>query len=116
MIGRLGSGLPYTPAFQNQRTGLVNSENRQMVSSVDLYVVKYVQLSGYAVNIFAKVYNLFDTESELDVFSDTGRAGYSLETNYIGTPRGINSIQEYYTRPDFYAAPREIVVGAGFSF
>ncbi len=116
MIGRLGSGLPYTPAFQNQRTGLVNSENRQMVVSVDLYVVKYVQLSGFAVNIFAKVYNLFDTESELDVFSDTGRAGYSLETNYIGTPRGINSIQEYYTRPDFYAAPREIVVGAGFSF
>lgn len=116
MIGRLGSGLPYTPAFQNQRTGLMNSENRPMVVSVDLYVVKYLQLSGYSFNIFAKVYNLFDTASELDVYSDTGRAGYSLEANYTGRPRGINSIQEYYTRPDFYAAPRQIVVGAGMSF
>jgi hypothetical protein len=63
-----------------------------------------------------KVYNLFDTENELDVFSDTGRAGYSLEANYAGQPRGINTIQEYFTRPDFYSAPRQIIVGAGFSF
>ena len=28
-IGKLGSGLPYTPSLQDQRTGLENSDNRQ---------------------------------------------------------------------------------------
>ena len=115
-IGRFGSGLPYTPSLLNQRTGLVNSESRPSVVTVDMYATKYLQLAGYAVNLFAKIYNLFDSENELDVFSDTGRAGYSLEANFTGRPRGINSVQEYYTRPDFYSAPRQIVVGAGFSF
>ena len=116
IIGRYGSGLPYTPSLLNARTGLVNSESRPTVVSVDLSATKYLQMTGYAVNIFAKVYNLFDTENELDVFGDTGRAGYSLEANFTGRPRGINSVQEFFTRPDYYSAPRQIVVGAGLSF
>ncbi len=115
VLGKLGSGLPYTPAFQNARTGLVNSETRPMVVSVDLYATKYLHVFGYPLNIFAKVYNIFDTRNELDVFTDTGRAGYSLEANYTGAPRGINTIEEYYVRPEFYSAPRQIVVGLGLS-
>lgn len=110
-IGRLGSGLPYTPALQNQRTGLINSETRPLVYTIDLYATKYVSLDGYSLSIFAKIYNLFDTENELNVFTDTGRANYSVQAGYSGRPRGINSIEEYYTRPDFYSAPRQIVVG-----
>ncbi|MFA6456148.1 MAG: TonB-dependent receptor [Bacteroidota bacterium] len=110
-IGRIGTGLPYTPALQNQRTGLINSETRPYGYSVDLYATKYVSLAGYALSIFAKVYNLFDTENELNVFGDTGRANYSVQAGFSGRPRGINSLEEYYTRPDFYSAPRQIVVG-----
>jgi hypothetical protein len=115
-IGRLGSGLPYTPAFQNQRTGLLNSETRPTVATVDMYATKYLDVLGSPLNIFLKVYNLLDTRNELDVFSDTGRAGYSLEANYSGAPRGINTIDEFYTRPEFYSAPRQIVLGLGISF
>jgi hypothetical protein len=114
-LGKLGSGLPYTPAFQNQRTGLVNSETRPMVVNVDMYATKYLHVLGYPLNVFAKIYNVFDTKNELDVFSDTGRAGYSLEANYTGRPRGINTIEEYYVRPEFYSAPRQVVVGVGLS-
>jgi outer membrane receptor protein involved in Fe transport len=110
-IGRLGTGLPYTPALQNQRTGLINSENRPFVYTIDLYATKYVSLGDYSLSIFAKIYNLFDTENELNIFTDTGRANYSVQAGYSGRPRGINSIEEYYTRPDFYSAPRQIVVG-----
>jgi hypothetical protein len=110
-IGRLGSGLPYTPALQNQRTGLINSETRPFVYTIDLYATKYIALGDYSVSVFAKVYNLFDTENELNVFTDTGRANYSVQSGYSGRPRGVNSIEEYYTRPDFYSAPRQIVVG-----
>ncbi len=110
-IGRLGSGLPYTPSYQNQRTGLVNSENRPMMYTVDLYVTKFLDIGGYPINLFVKVYNVFDNENELNIFTDTGRASYSLASGYSGRPRGVNSIEEYYTRPDFYSAPRQIVAG-----
>lgn len=116
VISRLATGLPYTPAFQNQRTGLLNSENRPLIVNVDVYVTKYLDLLGYDVNLYAKIYNFFDTLNELDVFSDSGRAGYSLEENYSGQPRGINTIEEYYRRPDFYSAPRQVLVGLGVTF
>jgi len=117
LIGRLGSGLPYTPALQNQRTGLENSDNRPAVFNVDLYVTKYLYFFGNNFSIFLKVYNLFDNANELNVFSDTGRAGYSLEvTRAQEEPRGINTIQEYYTRPDFYSSPRQIIIGASVNF
>jgi hypothetical protein len=115
LIGKLGSGLPYTPALFNQRTGLLNSETRPTTVNVDLYATKYLDLFGSPINIFVKVYNLFDTKNELDVFSDTGRASYSVQANYEGMPRGINTIQEYYTRPDFYSAPRQVILGFGIT-
>lgn len=115
IIGKLGSGLPYTPAQFNQRTGLLNSETRPTTVTVDLYATKYFDLLGSPVNLFVKIYNLFDTKNELDVFSDTGRATYSVQANYEGMPRGINTIQDYYTRPDFYSAPRQVIVGLGMS-
>jgi outer membrane receptor protein involved in Fe transport len=115
-IGRVGSGLPYTPALQNQRTGLVNSETRPFQYSVDLYATQHFSFAGYTASLFAKFYNLFDTENELNIFTDTGRANYSVQAGYSGRPRGINSTEEYYTRPDFYSAPRQIVAGVEFIF
>ncbi|MER3524249.1 MAG: TonB-dependent receptor [Ignavibacteria bacterium] len=114
-IGKLGSGLPYTPALFNQRTGLLNSETRPTTITVDMYASKYLDVFGTVLNVFVKVYNLFDTKNELDVFSDTGRASYSAQANYEGAPRGINTVQEYYTRPDFYSAPRQVILGIGIA-
>ncbi len=115
LIGKLGSGLPYTPSQSNQRTGLVNSETRPTTVSVDLYVTKYFDFFGNPINVFAKIYNVLDTKNELNVFTDSGRAGYSVQAGFEGRPRGINSIAEYYTRPDFYSAPRQVILGLGIS-
>lgn len=115
-IGRLGSGLPYTPSLQNQRTGLENSDNRPAFFNVDFYITKYFEIIGQQFSVFAKIYNLFDTLNEVNVFGDTGRAGDTLELTRDQTaPRGVNTIQEYFTRPDFYSSPRQIVLGAEFS-
>lgn len=115
-IGRLGSGLPYTPSLQNQRTGLENSDNRPGIFNVDLYVTKYFDFGGNKLSVFLKIYNLFDTANEPDVFGDTGRAGYTLElTRNQQPPRGVNTLQEFFTRPDFYSAPRQIILGASVS-
>jgi outer membrane receptor protein involved in Fe transport len=116
-IGRLGSGLPYTPSLQNQRTGLENSDNKPAYWGVDLYLTKYLQIAGVPFSLFAKIYNLFDTLNELNVFGDTGRAGYTLElTRNPAPPRGVNTTEEFFTRPDFYSAPRQIIIGTEFSF
>lgn len=116
-IGRLGSGLPYTPSIQNQRTGLENSDNKPGIFNVDMYITKYFELFGKQFSVFAKVYNLFDTANEQDVFGDTGRAGYTLElTRAQEAPRGANTIEEYFTRPDFFSSPRQIIIGASVTF
>jgi outer membrane receptor protein involved in Fe transport len=116
-IGQLDSGLPYTPSYQNQRTGLENSATRPTFFNVDLYITKYFKLSGMNFSVFAKIYNLFDTANELTVFTDTGRSGYTLdETRAQSAPRGINTITEYFTRPDFYSAPRQVLVGVSMDF
>jgi len=117
LIARLGSGLPYTPSIQNQRTGLENSDNRPMFFNADLYLTKYVTWLDHTFSIFLKIYNVFDTPAEVNIFTDTGRAGYTLElTRAQQAPRGVNTLQEYFTRPDFYSAPRQVVFGALVSF
>jgi outer membrane receptor protein involved in Fe transport len=117
LIARLGSGLPYTPALQNQRTGLENSDNRPTFFNADLYVTKYLKLFNLPLSLFVKVYNVFDTVNELNVFSDTGRAGYTLElTRAQQAPRGVNTLEEYFTRSDFFSAPRQVVFGTSVLF
>ena len=117
IVGQLGSGLPYTPSFQNQRTGLENSANKPTFFNVDLYLTKYMKLFGFNFSLFAKIYNLFDTGNQLDVFNDTGSAAYTLdETRAQAAPHGVNTIQQFYIRPDFYSAPRQVLIGAQVDF
>ncbi|NWF90606.1 MAG: TonB-dependent receptor [Ignavibacteriaceae bacterium] len=116
-VGRLGSGLPYTPSVQNQRTGLENSENKPGIFNVDMYLTKYFYLFDRQLSVYVKVYNLFDTANELEVFGDTGRAGYTLElTRAQEAPRGANTLEEYLPRPDFFSSPRQIIFGASIAF
>ena len=116
-IGRLGSGLPYTPSLQNQRTGLENSDNRPALFNADVYATKYFDIAELAFSVFLKIYNVFDSANEINVFGDTGRAGYSLElTRAQQAPRGVNTLQEYFTRPDYFSSPRQVVLGAAVSF
>lgn len=113
-IGQLGSGLPYTPSFFNQRTGLENSDNRPMFFNVDFFLTKQFRKN---FSIFAKVFNLFDRANEKQVFTDTGRATTTLElTRAQQQPRGVNTLKEFFTRPDFFSAPRQIVFGLTYGF
>ena len=80
-------------------------------------MTKFFELAGHQFSIYMKIFNLFYTLNEVNVFGDTGRAGDTLElTRNQTAPRGVNTIEEYFTRPDFYSSPRQIVIGADFSF
>ncbi len=111
VIGQMGSGLPYTPSQSTYQSAGVNSARMPAFYTFDLYATKYFELGGRRFSVFMKVYNLFDTENVLNVFTDTGSASYTTALVLDPPPQGVNSLAEYYTRPDFYSAPRQILVG-----
>ncbi len=116
VLGSLYSGLPYTPSLFGSRLSNMNSETRPWIFNVDLYFTKSFDIAGIPVGLFVKIYNLFDRRNELQIYSDSGRANYSIEQQYSSPPRGINTVAEYYTRPDYYSAPRQIIAGFSLSF
>ena len=111
LIGKMGTGLPYTPSVQDQRTGLENSERRPIFLTFDLSARKIFSFQGYGVTAFIRVFNLFDRLNEREVYKDTGRATYSLAQNLPGLVQGLNSKEEYFLRPDWYSSPREVNIG-----
>ena len=115
ILGRYGSGLPYTPAFQYQRTGIENSERKPAQYSVDLKATKEFQIERVICRVFLKITNLFDNQNENEVYSDTGRAGYTL-TRSSGAVTGPLTYDDYYKRSDFYTAPRQFKIGVSMGF
>lgn len=124
-IGRFETGYPYSPDLFDQNLDLPqNSGRKPSQSNVDAHLYKEFNVQGVNLRMFLKVFNLFDRLNERFVFNDTGRATYSLagernqhatwEPNY-GRP-GIHTLNEYSTRPHYYAAPREIRVGLTLGF
>lgn len=117
-VGKLGSGFPYTPTFRNVRTAVENSERKPPVYTVDVYAYKNLRIGGLDYQFFIRVFNLFDRLNELEVFTDTGRASYTLQG--LQTEgfriRGLNTEEEFFTRPDFYSAPRQVQAGVTIEF
>lgn len=116
LIGQLQSGFPYTPAIQNLETTFENSGRKPMNYTVNLRFSKDFFMGDMRANIFLKIYNLFDRLNEVDVYSDTGRAGYSLVSHYLGDRKAsVNTLDDWINRPDFYSEPRKILLGLGIS-
>jgi hypothetical protein len=118
IVGRYGTGLPYTPTFQNIQTAVENSGRRPDEFYVDIHANKTFKVWGLDNTFFVKIYNLFDRLNENEVFRDTGRAGYTLEPLYVGglRPRGLNTLEQYFIRPDYYSEPRRIQFGFEVGF
>lgn len=126
LIGRIGTGLPYTPQITTtQLFAKTNSGRRPSTARVDLLAEKSISLFDIRWNLFLKVFNLFDTRNERVVYFDTGRATYSLFQNSGGTKTtqelsetipGIHSPAEYFQRPNYFYPPREVRLGVSMEF
>lgn len=113
VIGQFGSGLPYTPTKQNVRIALENSARKPVTYKLDLMMYKDLTINNVKISPFIRVYNLFDRMNERNVYTDTGRAGYTL--NPYTDIRGVNTAEEYLNRPDFYGEPRRVQLGVEVS-
>ncbi|MDW7679666.1 MAG: TonB-dependent receptor [bacterium] len=117
VIGRVATGFPYTSVY-GSGAYIENNSRKPLFLSFDLYYYKIFKIAGLRYTGFVRVFNVFDRLNELEVFPDTGRAGYSLtpfHQSYLH-PRGINELEDYFVRPDFYSAPREVQVGVSIEF
>ncbi|CAM3340507.1 TonB-dependent receptor [Rhodothermus bifroesti] len=115
LVGRLGSGLPYTPSIADERIGVENSARRPGFVQFDLYASRLWQLGPVGLQLFARIYNVFDNRNEIQVYTDTGRAFPNLRY-YSGEPQGLNTKEEFLRRPDFYSAPRLVNLGMNVTF
>jgi hypothetical protein len=115
LVGRLGSGLPYTPSLADERIGVENSARRPGTVTFDLFASKQLRFTGVPISLFTRIFNLFDTRNEVGVYTDTGRAFPNLRY-YPGEPQGLNSKEEFLQQPSFYSAPRLITMGVSLSF
>jgi len=114
LIGRLGSGLPYTPKIGNVGATFENSERKPPQYSFDLKAQKEYLILGTVYSVYVKAYNIFDRKNEKLVYSDTGRAGYNIDPP-VGV-RGVNTLDEFLTRPDYYSEPRRVIIGVSAGF
>ena len=126
LIGRFGTGLPYTPLITGKQIYLrTNSERRPTQTNVDLLAEKSFNIEGLSLTVFLKVFNLFDVLNERLIYTDTGRATYTLLTSQGSAQAtdkiadnvpGVHSAKEYFVQPQFYLPPREVKLGFSLEF
>ncbi|NQV42231.1 MAG: TonB-dependent receptor [Candidatus Marinimicrobia bacterium] len=119
ILTKYGSGLPYTPTYQGSSLDAANSDRRPDFFNVDINMHKDVVFAGLHWTVFAKIYNALNIQNERSVFSDTGRATYSLIPTYTpdrGNIYGRHSLADWLTRPNYFSSPRQFRVGFSTSF
>ena len=119
LLGKLGSGLPYT--FEPAQTGaqftrFENNERKPSQITFDLNAHKDLVVSGIHGSVFLKVFNLLDRRNEIAVYNDTGRAGYTIRTQFWGEWTDIGTVEDWVNRPHMYSQPRRIQLGFGLGF
>lgn len=123
IISRFSTGKPYTPTIQGQRNAEENSDRKLAEFTTDLKIYKNFSFGKHRFMLTMKVYNIFNNLNERYVFTDTGRAGYSLTPTYVGDPAdkfagssGIHSLEDYIYSPTNFSSPRQILLNLSWSF
>jgi len=116
LIAKIGSGMPYTPSTAKVTSIFENSDTKPSKMTFDLFAQQDFKFGPVELNLFLKIYNLFDRLNETDVYSDSGRATYTKELNEPGEVQGLNTKEEFFNRPDWYGSPRRILLGISTKF
>jgi outer membrane receptor protein involved in Fe transport len=134
MIGYVRTGTPYTPEFPASVSAITfvqNSDRQPMQWNVDLKMEKFFKIGGFDFSVFVQVDNLFDTENELAVYANSGRALYSIsqviEPTLLADLRSrilrgdpgmipLSAVDNYYANPANISTPRLVRIGASLVF
>ncbi|MBO6575932.1 MAG: TonB-dependent receptor [Rhodothermales bacterium] len=120
MINRLRSGEPYTTVRDFVRSTLTNNDDRPLQFFSDLRAYYSLPFTSRDVQAFLQVENLFDVPVQYAVYASTGNAEESLEKELVrqtgGAVGGLNSLDEFFYRQDWYSPPRRISLGLNVKF
>ncbi len=121
LIGQYGSGFPYSPSSsKNLSDLLINTGLKPSTINVDLRAYKDIMLNKLRLSLFLRVYNIFDTLNQLNVYNDSGTANFTI-AEFLDRTNGnpttlVNSLDEYFRNPSYYSEPRRIEIGASLFF
>lgn len=120
VIAQWGSGLPYTPRRSEDISSLLtNSQRKPSIYNVDLRAYKDFKLGPGMLTFFMRVFNVFDTLNEINVYDDTGRANFTTDKQRAeGTNplQLINTVDDWFTNPTHFSEPRRVELGVTYSF
>ncbi len=133
-IGSIRNGTPYTPSLPPSVQPVIfeqNSTRRPWYTNLDMKLEKYFRMREVRFSIFLYVRNLFDTENNIFVHTNTGKSLTNLEQstnpnlfNNLGrniqrNPEDffpLEFLDNFYQREDWLSEPREIRLGMSFQF
>lgn len=98
---------------------MTNSEIKPATYNIDLKAYYDIDLFGYKLSVFTRVYNVLGVENQVNIYSDSGTADFTIdEYNYRlrSTPEIVNTLDEFFRNPSFYSEPRRVEIGASFYF
>lgn len=127
VIGRYQTGLPYTPSWAtgdlvggSKFIGIQENSGRlPSQKSVDLYLNKRIPVGGTYLDVFLNIYNLFDTQDAIAVYSDTGTPEYTttIDPDVISyDPHRVGTPESFVNRAEWYTLPRQIRLGLSVGF
>jgi len=116
LLGKYGSGLPYSPTDKSVRTGFENDGRRPDFYNLDLSLFKSFPVGKQKILLMATVQNVLDIKNEDRVYGDTGRAGYSVEERRAIEAPLINTLDEVYPDPSHFSRPRLVKLGVRYEF
>jgi hypothetical protein len=113
MVNRLNSGNPYTTVRNFVASYIRNNKDRPYFYLADLRMYYKPSFIQQNVSLLVQVENLFDAVPEFGIYADSGNAYDTIEKerNRGSILQGLNTLDDYFYRQDFYNAPRIINFG-----
>lgn len=112
-INTFTSGRPYTTSRNNIQSFIRNNEDRPpgFNTNVRTYIRPFS--SKYDISLFLQVDNLLDIKTANVVYADTGLPDNTFELQAARrlNINGLNTVEDFFDRQDFYNAPRIINIG-----
>ena len=123
-IFQFGAGYPYTPNITNYDSQgevlsnvlLRNSRRKPSTYRIDLKIHRSIEIAGREGKFYIRIQNLTDRRNHISVYGDSGRADQTIQearAQIISPfePMRPNSLEQFFTRPDWYDPPRQIQLG-----
>ena len=105
LIGRYGSGLPYTPNPSSPTKPDINSKRYPPTYNVDALISKRSRIGGLTYTFFADIRNVFNTKNLDDLLDPVTYDRY-----------GIPLSSRKHSHPLSWSSPRLIMMGVSLDF